>query len=134
MNGGYAVTVIFGLVGVLVGGGIGVLTAGFVAPDDLSGLGVALIWIMLLASLGAGGGVAVGLTIRSHVKAGLTAVLAAPSTFIFAFGGLIAIARFVDTSTEGWIRALLGWGLEAVLVALALTGARWLSLTMSNSA
>lgn len=133
-NTGYAATLIFGLVGMLVGGGIGVLTAGFVAPDDLSGLGVALIWIVLLASLCAGGGVAVGLTTRNHVKAGLTAVLAAPATFISAFGGLIVIATFVDPSAEGWIRALLGWGLEALLVALALTAVRWLSLTIGKRA
>lgn len=131
-NKGYGATVIFGLVGVLVGGGIGVLTAGFVAPDDLSGIGVALIWLILLASLGAAGGVAVGLTTRSHVKAGLTSVLAAPATFIAAFSGLVLLARFVGTFAEGWVTALLGWGLEALLVAMALAAVRWVSLALGN--
>jgi hypothetical protein len=132
-NHGYVATVVSGLVGGLVGGGIGVLTAGFVAPDDLSGLGVALIWLILLVSLGVAGGVAVGLTTRSHVKAGLTSVLAAPATFIAAFAGLVILARFADTFAEGWVTALLAWALEAALIALALATVRWLSLTMGKA-
>lgn len=132
IDNGYVTTVVFGLIGVLVGGAIGVPTAGFVAPDDLSGVGVALIWLILLGSLGAAGGVAVGLTTKSHAKAGLTAVLAAPATFIVAFGGLVLLARFGSTSAGGWVTALLGWGLGVILVALALVAVRWLSLRMGN--
>jgi hypothetical protein len=131
-NRGYVATVVSGLVGALVGGGVGVLTAGLVASDDLSGLGVALIWLILLASLGAGAGVAVGLTTRSHVRAGLTAVLASPATFLVAFAGLVLLARFAGTFAEGWVTALLGWGLEVALVALALAAVRWVSLTAGD--
>ncbi len=131
-NQGYAATVIFGLVGMLVGVAIGVLTAGLVAPDDSSGIGVALIWLILLGSLGAAGGVAVGLTTRSHSRAGLTAVLSAPATFIVAYGGLIVLSRFAGTLAQGWVTALLGWGVEVVLVVLVLAAVRWVSLKLGE--
>ena len=132
-NKGYAATIVFGLVGVIVGGGIGVLTAGLVAPDDLTGLGVALIWLILLSSLGAGGGVAVGLTTHSHSRAGLTAVLAAPATFVVAFGGFTVLARVSNELARGWVTAILAWGALAALVALGLAAVRWLSLTIGES-
>lgn len=129
---GYVATILSGLVGALIGGGVGIVTANLVAPDDLSGVGVALIWLILLASLGAGAGVAVGLTTRSHFKPWLTAVLAAPAVFIVSFGALVVLARINPAVLEGWVLAIVGWGVEILLVALALAGVRWTSLAMSD--
>lgn len=129
---GYIATIVSGLVGALIGGAVGIVTANLVTPDDLSGLGVALIWLILLASLGAGAGVAVGLTTRSHLKPWLTAVLAAPAIFIVSFGALVVLARIDPAVFEGWVFALVGWGVEILVVTLALAGVRGASLAMSD--
>lgn len=127
---GYVATIVSGLIGALVGGAIGVTTAGLVASDSLGGLGVALIWLLLLSSLGAGAGVAVGLGSRGHARQWLTAVLAAPATFLVGFGALVILARIDLAFFGGWVSALIGWGLELVVVTVALAVVRWAALSV----
>lgn len=129
-NGGYLTILVFGIVAAVIGLLIGIATADLVAPDDLSGLGVAVIWLIALGSVGAGIGVGVGLTAKGQAKPALTAVLATPAVFVLSLGALFVIARMELGASNQSLYTMITWFIELTAVAAGLLGARWVALAI----